>query len=238
MNEFGKYRILLIEDEKDIRKMLSELLQSEGFDYVFTADSCAKALKTAYEQPIALFVLDIMLPDGDGFSLYEDIRHFSAAPVIFLTAKGRPEDKIKGLGLGADDYIVKPFLTGELVLRIKAVLRRTYGKATTDTKIMLADRYVDLEKAAVIKNDKEISLTAKEFLLIKKLYENKNKIVTNDALCMAAWGDGYYGYENTLPVHIRHLREKTELKPSSPVHIITVKGLGYRLVVKDEQDNI
>ena len=139
-----------------------------------------------------------------------------------------------GLGMGADDYIVKPFLSGELVLRITALLRRTYMKNPETPVIELSDRKIDLETAQVIYNGESISLTPKEFILIKKLFENKNRIVTNDALCMAAWGDGYYGYENTLMVHIRRLREKIEKNPSKPFHLITAKGLGYKLVIKDE----
>ncbi len=207
----------------------------EGFYHIYTAKCCKEALEIAQVQNIALFILDINLPDGNGFALFEDIRKTSPAPAIFLTARGESEDKLQGLELGADDYIVKPFLTKEFVLRVLAILKRTYHSLQDEvTSFALTDRTVDFETASVCAGRKEIPLTAKEFILLKKLYENKNRIVTNDALCLAAWGDEYYGYENTLMVHIRRLREKLEQEPSRPRHLITVKGLGYKLVISDE----
>ncbi len=234
MNEFAEYRILIADDEKDILKMLEEILRRAGFVNIYKAKSCAEALSIAQRIPISLYLLDVMLPDGDGFYLFESIKQFSHSPAIFITARGENEDKIRGLGLGADDYIVKPFLSQELILRIIAVLRRTYSKPRTIGRIRLSDREIDLENAVVTKGNEELPLTAKEYILIKKLYENKNKIVTNDSLCMAVWGSGYYGCENTLMVHIRHLRKKIEEDPSKPKHIITARGLGYRLVIGNE----
>ncbi len=234
MNELKNKKILIVDDEKGLLDMIKDILLSDGFYNIYTAQNCSETMDIIKQQPIALFVLDVNLPDGDGFSLFDDIRKISKAPVIFLTARGEADDKIKGLGLGADDYIVKPFLTEELLLRITALLRRTYVKTDKESSFMLSDRTVDLENAQVIYDDNKIQLTAKEFILLKKLWENKNKIVTNDALCMAAWGDDYYGYENTLMVHIRRIREKIEKNPSNPMHLITAKGLGYKLVTEDE----
>lgn len=234
MQELMNKKILVVDDEPELLKMIEDILFSEGFFQVYTAPDCKKAMELAKTQPVALFLLDINLPDGNGFMLYQDIRKFSQAPVIFLTARGEPEDKIRGLGLGADDYIVKPFLAKELVLRIKALLRRTYGTVSAEMYFSAGESKVDLENAAVIKDGIEIPLRAKELILIKKLWENRNKIVTNDALCMAAWGDDYYGHENNLMVQIRHLREKIEEDPSRPAHIITLKGLGYKLVNVNE----
>lgn len=122
----------------------------------------------------------------------------------------------------------------ELTLRIGAVLRRTYQIGQQETEFYLGEKHISFETASVTSQGKEKSFTAKEFILLKKLYENKNRIVTNDTLCMAAWGDEYYGYENTLMVHIRRLRKKIEENPSAPKYLITVKGLGYKLVIKDE----
>lgn len=234
MKELKNKKILLVDDEKELLHMVRDILLADGFLSVYSALNCSEALKIIKEQTIALCVLDVNLPDGNGFSLYNDIRALSKAPVIFLTARGEAEDKLLGLGMGADDYIVKPFLTGELLLRITALLRRTYGKPLEITDFSLSDRTVDLENAQVCCREKRIPLTAKEFILLRKLWENKNRIVTSDALCMAAWGDGYYGYENALMVHIRHLREKIEENPSNPKHLITVKGLGYKLVTDNE----
>ena len=235
MEELKNKKILLVDDEKELLSLLENVLFKEGFYHVYTAKCCKEALDIAQAQSIALFVLDINLPDGNGFALFEDIRKTSPAPAIFLTARGEAEDKLQGLELGADDYIVKPFLTKEFILRVLAILKRTYRSLQDEvTSFALTDRTVNFETASVCTGRKGIPLTAKEFILLKKLYENKNRIVTNDALCLAAWGDEYYGYENTLMVHIRRLREKLEQEPSRPRHLITVKGLGYKLVISDE----
>lgn len=233
MQELLNKKILIVDDEAALLKMIEDVLFSEGFYSLYTAQDCKKALEIVQSQPIALFLLDINLPDGNGFMLYRELRHYSQAPVMFLTARGEADDRIRGLDLGADDYIVKPFLPRELVLRIKALLRRTYGTEAKETGFSIGTRKIDFEKAAVITPEKETPLTAKELILIKKLWENRNRIVTNDALCMAAWGEDYYGRENNLMVHIRHLRQKLEANPSKPQYLITVKGLGYRLMLPE-----
>lgn len=229
-DEIRNKKILLVDDEKELLKMTETALRDGGFFQIYTAESCAGAVSVLQTQQVALILLDVMLPDGNGFSFYEELRRHTQAPILFLTAKGEPEDRIHGLGLGADDYIVKPFLMKELLLRIEAVLRRTYQIKTAEPCFYLGSAYISFETASVWLNGKETPFTAKELLLLKKLYENKNRIVTSDALCMAAWGDGYYGYENTLAVHIRRLREKIEVCPSKPKYIITAKGIGYRLL--------
>lgn len=234
MKELLNKKILIVDDESELLDMVEEALWNEGFFNIHKAQNCKSALEIAKTQPVALFLLDVNLPDGNGFLLYQSIRKFSAAPVIFLTARGEPQDKIQGLDLGADDYIVKPFLMKELILRVRAILRRSYGIQNNETGFHIGKRYIDFERAVVMTNAEEISLTAKEFILIKKLWENKNKIVTNDSLCLTAWGEDYYGHENTLMVHIRRLREKIEDNPSSPKHLITAKGLGYKLVIDNE----
>lgn len=234
MNELKNKKILVVDDEKELLNMIQDILWSNGFYNVYTAESCRDAIEIVKAQPIALCVLDINLPDGNGFSLFNDLRRLTNAPVIFLTARGEANDKLNGLSLGADDYIVKPFLTQELLLRITALLRRTYTKPHEISSFNLSDRTVDFETATVTHNGKNILLTPKEFVILKKLWENKNRIVINDVLCMTAWGDGYYGFENTLMVHIRRLREKIEATPSSPKHLITVKGIGYKLVINNE----
>lgn len=234
MDELKNKKILIVDDEEELLHMLEGILFKEGFYHVYTARDCREARNQAETQNIALFILDVNLPDGNGFALFQDIRRLSHAPVIFLTARGEAEDKLRGLELGADDYMVKPFLGREFVLRVQAVLKRTYAREEAPVRFLLSDRVVNLENAQVDTENKTLHLTAKEFILLKKLYENKNRIVTNDALCMAAWGDDYYGYENTLMVHIRRLRQKIEQDPSNPQHLITAKGLGYKLVVYDE----
>ena len=161
MQELKNKKILIVDDEKEITDMLSGMLFASGFYNIYTAYNGRDALKIAGEQKIALYILDVNLPDMDGFSLFEALRERSEAPVIFLTARGEGRDKIKGLGLGADDYIVKPFLADELILRITAVLKRVYAITEVKTKISLSGVTVDLEAASVNKNGKEIPLTAK-----------------------------------------------------------------------------
>ncbi len=233
MQELYNKKILVVDDEPALLQLIGDVLFSEGFYSLYQAPSYQKAMEVIRSQPIALILLDINLPDGNGFLLYQELRQYTQAPVIFLTARGEAEDRIQGLTLGADDYVVKPFLPRELVLRVKALLRRTYGSDPTTAGFAIGDRYVDFEKAMVVAGDVKTPLTAKELILVKKLWENKNRIVTSDALCMAVWGEDYYGHENNLMVHIRHLREKIEPSPSHPRYIITAKGLGYKLVTDD-----
>lgn len=234
MDELKNRKILIVDDEEELLEMIVDSLYHDGFRNLYKAKNCKEALKIAEEQTIALFLMDINLPDGDGFSLYETLRKTSHAPAIFLTARGEGSDRIKGLSLGADDYIVKPFLPKELILRIMVVLKRVYQVRIDCSSFNLTNKRIDLENASVSDSNGETLLTAKELILLKKLWENKNRIVTNDALCMAAWGEEYYGYENTLMVHIRRLRTKIEEEPSKPKHLITVKGLGYKLVIPHE----
>ena len=233
MEHLYEARILLVDDNPDILDMLKSILSRRGFRNIRAAGDCreARAAFGAFEPE--LMVLDIMLPDGDGFSLMRDFRLFSDAPVLFLSAKDEDNDRLLGLGLGADDYITKPFLPDELVLRLTAILKRTYFSSFRKEKegavLRLGDRTVRLESGMVSTPDGEVALTAKELALLKKLGENRGNIVTFDALSDAVWGENYYGYENTLMVHIRRLREKIEKNPSAPVWLVTVRGLGYRL---------
>lgn len=239
MKNINECRVLIVEDESEIRKMLKGILNKEGFLKILEACSCREAMeKFKLENPEGV-ILDVMLPDGDGFSVMRDIRKISNVPVLFLSAKDEDEDRLLGLGLGADDYITKPFLPRELILRLKAVLNRAYfpiGLKSSERPVFyLGECKIDLNSGVVINSGKKHNLTAKEFVIIEKLYQNMGKIVTGDMLCQAAWNDSLYGYENTLMVHIRRLREKIELEPSSPKHLLTVRGLGYKLVGgKDE----
>jgi len=230
-------KILIVDDEPEIRLMIERFLRKEGFFRVYTAEDCASALSKCRRDKPDIAILDVMLPDEDGFSLLSSIRQFSDMPVLFLSACGEDEDRLLGLGLGADDYIVKPFLPRELVLRLMAILRRVYSSPVTDhlTVFRLGEQTIDLDSAIVRNNKKELPLTAKEHAILVKLYENRGRIVTNDALCQAVWGDDSYGYENTLMVHIRRVREKIESDPSNPIHLLTVRGLGYKLLVKENQ---
>ena len=193
-------RILLVDDEPELLDMVVSILKEDGYEDIRTAQSVAEALKAVDEFEPEMAVLDVMLPDGDGF------------------------------GLGADDYMVKPFLPKELLFRIAAILRRSYKDE--DPLVKLSGCEIDLERAEVIKGGERIPLTAKEYELLSALYRNAGRIVTIDTLCEAAWGDNPYGYENSLMAHIRRIREKIEENPSKPVSLVTVKGLGYKLMVE------
>lgn len=220
-------KLLLVDDQPELLKMVSEFLKDDGFESIVTASTVKEGLAAAKAVKPDLAILDVMLPDGDGFALMEQLRGFSDIPVVFLTAKDEAADRLAGLGLGADDYIVKPFLPQELLLRVHAVLRRCYKE---DTPLLYLDGCtVDFSRAEVIKDREVISLTAKEHTFLETLARNAGKIVTVDALCEALWGDNPFGYENSLNAHVRRIREKIEADPSKPVSLITVKGLGYKL---------
>lgn len=226
-------KLLIVDDEPVLQKMVIELLKQNGFYKIISAGTCQEARRQfEMEKPDAI-LLDVSLPDGDGFNLMREFRFTSSVPVLFLSARDEDENRLLGLGLGADDYITKPFLPRELILRLSAVLNRTYFPSTLLKEekpvFTLGDSTIDFNKASISSPRCNYTLTAKEFALLEKLYENKEKIVTGDSLCQAAWGDNLYGYENTLMVHIRRLREKIEPNPSSPCFLLTVRGIGYQL---------
>ena len=220
-------KILLVDDEPELRKLVLDILSDDGFSNIIDAGTVQTGLDSARQEKPDLAILDVMLPDGDGFSLMKNLRAFTNIPVIFLTAKDEAADKLAGLGLGADDYVVKPFLPQELLLRVHAVLRRCYK---ADSPLLeLEGCTIDFSRAEVNKNGMVVALTAKEHTLLETLSRSEGRIVSIDALCEALWGDNPFGYENSLNAHIRRIREKIETDPSKPVSLITVKGLGYKL---------
>lgn len=220
------YRILIVDDEPALQSMVKEILIRAGYE-ADAALSCAQALEQFRAADPDAVLLDVMLPDGDGFSLFGRFREIRDVPVLFLSARDEDEARLRGLGLGADDYITKPFLPQELLLRLRAVLRRVYREESCLTQ--LGETEIDWGKGTVRRGDQETALTAKEFALLRKLWEARGNIVTIDALCSALWDGPLVGYENTLMVHIRRLREKVEPDPSHPQFLLTVRGLGYRL---------
>ncbi len=249
MRHIFESTLLLVDDNRELREMVVGILQREGFLHIDTAACVAEAEAYFCGKEPDLVILDINLPDGDGFSLMQKIRTVSGVPVLFLSARDEDSDRLLGLGLGADDYMVKPFLPKELTLRISAILKRTYlfGNRESEQEeiLQLGGCCVDFrsgtarwEREPVSENFNlqgklekgEISLTAKELLILRKLSENRGNIVTFDQLCQAVWQDNYFGYENTIMVHIRRLREKIEENPSRPKYLLTVRGLGYKLV--------
>ena len=230
-------QVLLVDDERELAAMVSTILHGSGFAHVDVAHSGTEALEAidvriaSPDEAYQLFVLDVMMPGMDGFDLLACIRERPAhadTPALFLTAKDEPYHRVSGLSLGADDYIAKPFLPQELVLRIAAVLRRCY--TAESPYLELAASRVNFSTAEVERAGGEtLLLTAKEHEILSVLARNAGRIVTIDALCEACWGTSF-GYENSLMAHIRRLREKIEANPSKPASLVTVKGLGYKLV--------
>ena len=222
--------ILLVDDNPDLLTLVTDNLRTAGYKSVCTAADCAAARAAFAAHRPDLMILDINLPDGDGFSLFREIRGRSDIPILFLSARDADGDRLFGLGLGADDYMTKPFLMQELLLRISGILRRAYrGQLQRETALRLGERTVELSDATVSSAGGTITLTATERAILQKLLDNRGHIVTYDALCEAVWGSDYYGCENSLNVHIRHLREKVEEQPSQPVWVLTARGLGYKL---------
>lgn len=227
------HTLLLVDDDHDLLEMLCSIFRRAGYNELLTASSGAEALAIWRAQHPDMVVLDVMMPDMDGFSVLKEIRRTSRVPVLMLTARGEAEDRVEGLENGADDYLAKPFLPKELLLRVGAILNRVYPD--TNEMVVLANSVVDLANAEVIKSGTRTDLTAKEMQLFTKLYQNAGRIVTTGTLCQTICGDYWQGYESTLSTHIRHLREKIEENPSKPVSLVTVKGLGYRLTLKENK---
>ena len=225
-----KYKVLLVDDETDLLEMLQSIFQRAGYTRILTAASGKAALRIWKEAKPSMIILDVMMPGMDGIAVLKEIRRTSRIPVLMLTARGEAEDRIAGFEGGADDYLPKPFLPKELLLRVQAIMSRAYPEK--ERRIYLEAATIDLDKAEGWRGEKPFSLTAKELQLIEKLYENAGRIVTTGSLCETVCGEFWQGYETTLSTHIRHLREKIEQNPSKPVSLITVKGLGYRLYLK------
>ena len=225
-------KILIIDDERELAGVVADILKNEGYSNVESAFSLKEANEKIKKGQVHLILLDVMLGDGNGFDFYERLKNegiFPKLPVIFLSARDEDESRLHGLGLGADDYITKPFLPKELLLRIGAVIRRCYTIGENISEVILGESLVSLDGGTVRKNGEDITLTAKELTLFSVLYQNRGRIVTTDILCEELWPDGSYGLENSLIVHMRHLREKIEKNPSKPVFLKTVRGLGYKL---------
>lgn len=229
--QYNDCKILVVEDQDNLLSMIVSILQDEGFQNVETAQTIREAIKVFNNFEPELAILDVMLPDGNGFELLQVFHQKQKIPIIFLTAKGEDNDRLRGLSLGADDYLVKPFLSRELILRIEAILRRVYPR---EFIVKLKHCTIDFEKGVVIKKGEIIPLTATEYKIVDTLIQSANKIVTIEFLCEAVWGD-IFGYENSLMAHIRRIREKIEEKPSQPESLLTTRGLGYKLLTESSR---
>lgn len=222
-------RVLVVEDESSIRKFITLNLKRNNFD-VIEAESGEKALELIKKEKIKVFILDVMLPGIDGFEVCEKIRtQNSDAIIIMLTARGQDMDKIMGLELGADDYMVKPFNPLELIARIRAILRRTEDKSIkTDQILVFGKLKLDVKSQKFYKDNKEIELTPKEYAIIKMFMSDPGKALSRDDILNLVWGEDYFGDVKTVDVNIRRLREKIEDDPSHPEYLQTVWGYGYR----------
>ncbi|GCD10837.1 response regulator transcription factor [Clostridium tagluense] len=227
-------KILLVDDEEQLLNLFEEVLKREGFNNIYRAATGIDGILTAKEVNPDLILLDVNMPDIKGYMVCDKIREFSFCPIIFLTAKGEDEDKLHGLEAGGDDYVTKPFNIKEVVLRIKAQLRRNnyIPLEVKEKNLQFGNIIINEEKGEILKGKERVTLTAKEYQLLLFLVKNANKIFSKNSLCSNIWGFDYDGYDNTIMVHIRHLREKIENDPSNPEYIVTLRGLGYKLVVE------
>lgn len=234
-----KSKILLVDDECDILNLLKIALKKEGFEKIYTAETGKDAIKLFEEKNPDLAILDVMLPDMEGYDICKSIRKTSNIPILFLSAKGEELDRIMGLAIGADDYIIKPFSLKEVALRVKIQLKRSSmvneinNKEDVKSKIEFGPFEVDEKKIEVRKNGEVIELKPKEYKMFLYMMKHKNQIISKEKFCDEVWGEDFIGFDNTIMVHIRKLREKLEDNPSNPEYIVNVKGLGYKLICKN-----
>ena len=222
----------MVEDEAPLAESIEYALESEGFQ-VTTAGTGPAGLDAARAHSPDVVLLDLMLPGMSGLDVCREIRSFSDAAIIMLTAKDAEADKVAGLELGADDYMTKPFSMRELIARIRAQLRRlTRTGQFAEVNEVLRGGAVEMDiEAHLVRVDGEtVDLTPKEFDLLESLMRRKNRLAERHALISEVWGPSYFGDTKTLDVHVKRLREKIERDPSKPTHIVTVRGLGYKFV--------
>lgn len=226
-------RILVVEDEKKIAEIVKAYLEKEGFDITVaqTGQKAISVLKNKFD----LIILDLMLPDMDGEDICQTIRKDSDIPIIMLTAKSEEEDRIKGLGIGADDYVVKPFSPRELVARVKALLRRTKGPKQS-VSFNKGDLIIDSLRYEVKKDGVPVVLTPTEFKLLQCLAEHPEQIFSRLQLVNIILGYDFEGYDRTIDAHIKNIRHKIEEDPRDPSYIKTVYGVGYRFIGQPDED--
>jgi two-component system, OmpR family, response regulator RegX3 len=226
-------RILLVEDEDSISDPFSRALAREGFEPV-VAKTAAEALKLAALVDPELVLLDLMLPDGDGRDVCRELRRRADTPIIMLTARGTETDRIVGLELGADDYVVKPFSSPEVIARIRAVLRRSRRDDDGDARLTFGELEIDPGARRVRMGDKELDLSRKEFDLLTVLAEAAGRVLTRDHLMARVWDENWFGPTKTLDVHVGTLRRKLGDDPANPRYIHTVRGVGFRFATDEE----
>lgn len=221
-------RILVVEDEADIRRFVRLTLAAAGYE-VFEAAGVQRGLIEAGTRRPDALVLDLGLPDGDGMDLIRDLRTWSAAPIIVLSARAREDDKIAALDAGADDYLVKPFGAGELLARVRAQLRRHVGQSAAGEPVMrFGDVVIDRVRRSVERGGSALHLTPIEYRLLTHLSSHAERVLTHRQLLQAIWGPGHAGDAHYLRVHMANLRRKIEADPARPRHLLTETGVGYR----------
>ena len=226
-------KVLVVEDEQSLREPLVYLLQKEGYE-VIEAEDGNQALDKFASLGADLILLDLMLPGVSGNEVCRQIRQHSAVPIIMLTAKDSEIDKVVGLELGADDYVTKPYSTRELLARMKAILRRLADPApvvAADGIIEAGSVRLDSERHVVTVHGNKVAMPLKEFELLELLMENINRVLTRGQIIDRVWGPNYFGDTKTLDVHVKRIRSKIEDDPARPVHLLTVRGLGYKFEV-------
>jgi two-component system response regulator RegX3 len=232
----GRRTILMVEDEESITQPLAEALAREGFDSR-VAGTVAQALEEADRRPPDLVLLDVMLPDGSGYEVCRTLRERSKVPIIMLTARGEETDRIVGLELGADDYIVKPFSAREVAARIRAVLRRSDAEPTDDQPegpLAVGPVRVDPDRRSAELNGEPLDLTRKEWELLRLLLSDAGAVISRERLIDEVWDTNWYGSTKTLDVHVSSLRKKLGDNPQEPRLIHTVRGVGFRFAAPDE----
>lgn len=225
--------ILLVEDERSIAEPFASALAREGFDAVI-APTARAALELFHRHDPSLVLLDIGLPDGDGREVCRELRRESAVPIIMLTARGTETDRIVGLEIGADDYVVKPFSSGEVIARIRAVLRRTVrDPSPAPAPVEIGPLRVDVAARTATLDGDDLGLTRKEFDLLARLIRDAGRVVTREDLMADVWDENWFGSTKTLDVHIGFLRRKLGDDPANPRFVHTVRGVGFRFAEGD-----
>nr|WP_208760601.1 two-component system response regulator KdpE [Yersinia mollaretii] len=221
---------MIVEDEKEIRRFVRIALESEGWR-VFESDTLQRGLIEAGTRKPDLIILDLGLPDGDGLTYIQDLRQWSAIPIIVLSARNSEEDKVAALDAGADDYLSKPFGISELLARVRVALRRHSGGSAESPLVNFSDISVDLINRQVTRAGESLHLTPIEFRLLSALLANAGKVITQRQLLTQVWGPNYVEHSHYLRIYMGHLRQKLETDPTRPKHLLTETGVGYRFIL-------
>lgn len=229
--EKNKYSILIVDDDKDLSMLMLDMLSEYGYSVTLVCD-CQSAFEMLSRESFHIILLDINLPDGSGYEMCNELRKISTTPIIFASARISENDIIKGYDIGGDDYLPKPYSMQKLLSHVNALVRRVYGYSEKSQYIRFGNITVNTTSRTVLKDEKPVSLSLREFDLLEYLCKHKNIAISKQTLISEVWGAYSYVEPSTLTVHIRWLREKLEENPATPEFIKTVWGLGYMLEVK------